>query len=564
MNIVKFESWLKNEHGLTRPDHYISAIKTISKQLTKMGHLTNHESIFDINDEIRLMKLGELYFTITENVEKNKRSHNYYSAPFDKYIMYVKSSQKNINSNDEPIFAKVSGKIRINNKSIEISWNSENEKHSHIEKIPNGFKPLVIEGKVVIVGEKILAPENDFDLILEKVIMNDFFTYETLEKQILFLDPTINEEEIYYNLQFLESNFIYKFLHYDDIQINENNIKKIWMCRRDIYESIDQNTLNIICALTYGSNVYEDYFLGLKNIITLNEETYGLNITDIILEKSLNELDDLGLLQKNSKGLYRFKPLAHEKKLTSENIVSANSKTHSGSTEEIKDIISLYLEENRRANIFQILNDVRDTYPDIYIKNISRILTTNPNLFKKKNDDWLLNESTFSDEDLGRELIQFMLRGKLIIKDDEFTENQIINYMENNNITAYSKRLRKIMNKLPHKNLFKVIGKKNETIFSFKSNSIENTIETYHNYCPCCNSIIDDKNFKKDYMFIKESTSSHIAYAKDDIHIKWLKSNDLYNENTILTKINLDMLFSSIMNKTPFKDKYILKNNFIF
>jgi len=130
---ILFKNWLLNNHiQITKPEKYVSAVKTISNDLKGTIAI---ESIYNIKDISELKKIHTLYNETPDLIAKNSRGNSMYSRALDLYIEYISDDQNTtskdiieiINNDQSPkekqilILARI-GQGQFRKELIEI-WN---------------------------------------------------------------------------------------------------------------------------------------------------------------------------------------------------------------------------------------------------------------------------------------------------------------------------------------------------------------------------------------------------------------------------------------------------------
>lgn len=92
-----FLLWLQKHKykSITRPEKYVSTIKTISNHLSdRLGFGIN---LYNIQDVYEVQRLKDLYFSFSDYYEKNKTGNRMYSRAFDLYLEFI------ISNTDSPV-----------------------------------------------------------------------------------------------------------------------------------------------------------------------------------------------------------------------------------------------------------------------------------------------------------------------------------------------------------------------------------------------------------------------------------------------------------------------------
>ena len=85
-----FLNWLKtNQKQISRPDKYVSALRTISNDLLKLGIISN--SLYSIDTLDELDNLYKRYFELPQLKAKNETGNGMYSRGFNLYLKYFES-----------------------------------------------------------------------------------------------------------------------------------------------------------------------------------------------------------------------------------------------------------------------------------------------------------------------------------------------------------------------------------------------------------------------------------------------------------------------------------------
>ncbi|MFA9556730.1 hypothetical protein ACERII_05470 [Evansella sp. AB-rgal1] len=89
-----FIKWMKNYSELSQSsiNKYSGAINTISREL-KDSSITDR-NLYYVDSAVEIEKLKELYFSINEYIEKDKRGNRMYSRALKYYIEFLKLEGK--------------------------------------------------------------------------------------------------------------------------------------------------------------------------------------------------------------------------------------------------------------------------------------------------------------------------------------------------------------------------------------------------------------------------------------------------------------------------------------
>lgn len=366
-----------------------------------------------------------------------------------------------------------------------------------------------------------------------------------------------------------------------------NNYKNnIWFYKNNLINSLNSIEKIIIQGLINNGRSIEYYYVNLNKITDWLKEIKS-DISETKLFETLQKLNNRSnsLVTKNTKGHFRFEPIYKENKklyldLSNEpQILTTWESTFT--TEMLKRELMSILRDFPGSEIDQIIYKLRKLFPDVQIKNVSRTLSSNSDIFYREGENYFIT-SVHDDRSLYPMLIlyqllnyRYNLTGAVGIEDNGIPEETLIEKIKSKGFNIDNNdTFRSAANKIPLRHVLQRTIIENVTYYQFKRDDLNYNLTLgkiiYYNFCPVCGKEVDGKQIEiKRYIsseivndvlitdkmanhlaeYIDDKENAHYSHLKNENFLKPSNSSPIFAltqieaHNNLLKKFNKNYLY---------------------